>query len=164
MYGMSSFRLARDLKIARGEAQSYMDRYFERYAGVKDYIDRTLEFGRKNGYVQTLLGRRRYVPELRSRNFTRRSAAERESINMPVQGTAADIIKLAMLKVDAALTEAGHRTRMLLQVHDELVFEVPPEELDAVTALVKDQMESAYTLSVPLDVEVSHGSNWNEAH
>ncbi|MFT7623000.1 MAG: DNA polymerase-1, partial [Myxococcota bacterium] len=164
MYGMSAFRLARDLHITRPEAQSYMDRYFERYASVKNYIDETLQFGRDNGYVETLLGRRRYVPELTSRNFTRRGAAERAAMNMPVQGTAADVIKLAMLRVQSALREQGLKATMLLQVHDELVFDVPHDELEVVTKLVVDRMETAYPISVPMDVSVSSGPNWNEAH
>ena len=164
MYGMGAFRLARDLHITRAEAEDYIARYFARYASVKAYMDGTIEFGRKHGWVQTILGRRRYVPELRSRNFQRRAGAERAAINTPVQGSAADLIKLAMLSVDKQLKARGMATRMVLQVHDELVFDVPEAEIDAAQALVVQCMEQVYELKVPLTVGVAVGHNWNEAH
>ncbi|MFT5432074.1 MAG: DNA polymerase-1 [Myxococcota bacterium] len=164
MYGMGAFRLARDLKITRPEAQTYIDRYFERFSSVKAFMDGTIESGRELGYVTTMLGRRRYVPELRSKNFNRRAGAERAAINTPVQGTAADIIKLAMLRVDRVLKQNKSGARMLLQVHDELVFDVPTGEADEVSSVIKQEMESVVSLDVPLVVEIAHGNNWNEAH
>jgi DNA polymerase-1 len=164
MYGMGAFRLGRDLHISQDEAKSYIARYFERYPAVKSYMDGTVERGRELGYVETLLGRRRYVPELQSKNRMRRTAAERAAINAPVQGTAADLIKLAMLRVADALSEAGLKARMVLQVHDELVFDAPTEEIDALQALVVREMEGVYTLKVPLRVSAATGNNWNEAH
>ena len=164
MYGMGAFRLARDLDISRAQAKEYIDRYFERFAGVKTFMEETLERGRRLGYVATILGRRRYVPELRVRNFTRRAAAERAAINTPVQGSAADLIKLAMIRVDAALSAGGFDTKLLLQVHDELVLDVPLAEVEAVGALVRREMEAVYPLRVPLTVSVAHGPNWNAAH
>ena len=164
MYGMGAFRLARDLGISRPMAQDYIDRYFERFSRVRQFIDDTLESGRDLGYVSTILGRRRYVPELTAKNHTLRAAAERAAINMPVQGSAADLIKLAMLRVQAALAEQNLQSRMLLQVHDELVFDVPHAEIEIMTALVRELMEGVYELRVPLTVSVAHGMNWNEAH
>jgi DNA polymerase-1 len=164
MYGMGAFRLARDLKITRPEAQTYIDRYFERFSSVKAFMDGTIESGRELGYVTTMLGRRRYVPELRSKNFNRRAGAERAAINTPVQGTAADIIKLAMLRVDRVLKQNNSGARMLLQVHDELVFDVPTGEADEVSSVIKQEMESVVALDVPLVVQIAHGNNWNEAH
>ena len=171
MYGMGAFRLARDLGIERGEAARYIARYFERYASVKAFIDQTLERGRELGYVETLLGRRRYVPDLVAKDAMRRQAAERVAVNAPVQGSAADLIKLAMLAIDRRLRDPaeGLSTRMLLQVHDELVLEAPTAEIERVSALVKTEMEgadlgAAGPLRVPLVVEVGHGHHWNEAH
>lgn len=164
MYGMGAFRLGRDLHISREQAQEYIDRYFERFPAVKGYMDQTMAFGREHGYVETIMGRRRYVPELRSRNFARRASAERAAINAPVQGTAADLIKLAMLKIDKRLRADSHQTKMLLQVHDELLFEVPHSEIGTVESMVVSEMESVYELRVPLRVSAGHGNNWNEAH
>jgi DNA polymerase-1 len=164
MYGMSAFRLARDQHISRNEAKEYIDRYFKRYSAVKAFMDGCIAFGLANGYVETVLGRRRYVAELSARNPMRRSAAERIAINSPVQGSAADIIKLAMLRIDARLKNEGLRTRMLLQVHDELVFDAPENELERVKDLVKYEMENAYQLRVPLTVDCSSGYNWFQAH
>jgi DNA polymerase-1 len=164
MYGMGAFRLSQDQHISRREAQEYIDRYFERYSSVKAFMDGCVEFGKTHGFVETLLGRRRYIAELDARNPMRRSAAERIAINTPVQGSAADIIKLAMLKVDERLRREGLATRMLLQVHDELVFDVPENEVEQIKALVVEEMENAYELSVPLTVHCSSGYNWFEAH
>lgn len=164
MYGMGPFRLSKDLGIEFGEAKHYISRYFERFPAVKAFMDGTIELGRTNGYVSTILGRRRYVSELRSKNHNRRSAAERAAINTPVQGSAADLIKLAMLKIDKTLREGKFESKMILQVHDELVFEVPEDELATLVPLVKGDMENVYPLAVPLTVSAASGKNWNEAH
>ena len=164
IYGMSAFRLAGDLQISRGEAQQYMDTYFDRMPRVRGWLDETREFVRANGYVETLFGRRRLIPEIYSKIFNERMGAEREAVNTRVQGTAADLIKLAMLRVDAALEHQKRRTRIVLQVHDELLLEVPREELDAVRTLLSDEMTAAADLSVPLVVTTSDGLTWNEAH
>ncbi|MEC8023487.1 MAG: DNA polymerase I [Myxococcota bacterium] len=164
MYGMGPFRLSNDLGIEFAEAKRYIARYFERFPAVKTFMDSTIAGGRAKGYVSTILGRRRYVSDLRSKNHNRRSAAERAAINTPVQGSAADLLKLAMLKIASSLKEEKCRTRMILQVHDELVFEVPSDELESVIPLVKNDMENVYPLSVPLTVSAASGLNWNEAH
>jgi DNA polymerase-1 len=164
IYGMSAFGLARQLGLERGEAQGYIDRYFERYPGVRAYMDRTRAMAAEQGYVETLFGRRLYLPEIRVQNQQRRQAAERTAINAPMQGTAADIIKRAMLAVDDWLQEAGEPARMIMQVHDELVFEVPKNTVEAVAAEVRARMEGAATLRVPLKVDVGVGAHWDEAH
>ncbi|HIA03444.1 MAG TPA: DNA polymerase I [Myxococcales bacterium] len=164
MYGMSSFRLAREQQISRKEAQQYIDCYFERYSAVKSFMESCVAFGRSNGYVETVLGRRRYVAELDARNPMRRSAAERIAVNTPVQGSAADIVKLAMLNIDKRLKNESFKTRMVLQVHDELVFDAPEAEVEQVKQLVKHEMENAYKLRVPLTVDCSSGYNWFQAH
>ncbi|MBF0530836.1 MAG: hypothetical protein HQK55_16525 [Deltaproteobacteria bacterium] len=161
---MQAFGLARQLGIDRRTAQQYIDQYFDRYAGVRTYIDQTQAEARRVGYVTTLLGRRRHLPDLMSKNFQARSIAERMAVNTPIQGTAADIIKLAMLSVRRAMDQAGFEARMVLQVHDELVFEVPDREVPALTDLVRREMSGVFQLSVPLIVDVSHGNNWAEAH
>jgi DNA polymerase-1 len=164
IYGMSAFGLARQLGLERGEAQGYIDRYFERYPGVKAYMDRTRALAAEQGYVETLFGRRLYLPEIRVQNQQRRQAAERTAINAPMQGTAADIIKRAMIAVDRWLLAAPEAARMIMQVHDELVFEVPEDTVDAVAAEVRLHMEGAAALRVPLKVDVGVGANWDEAH
>ncbi len=164
IYGMSAFGLARQLGLERGEAQGYIDRYFERYPGVKAYMDRTRALAAEQGYVETLFGRRLYLPEIRVQNQQRRQAAERTAINAPMQGTAADIIKRAMIAVDRWLLEAPEAARMIMQVHDELVFEVPEGAVDAVAAEVRRHMEGAAALRVPLKVDVGVGAHWDEAH
>ncbi|MEC8716987.1 MAG: DNA polymerase I, partial [Pseudomonadota bacterium] len=164
IYGMSAFGLARQLGLERGEAQGYIDRYFERYPGVKAYMDRTRALAAEQGYVETLFGRRLYLPEIRVQNQQRRQAAERTAINAPMQGTAADIIKRAMIAVDRWLHGAPAAARMIMQVHDELVFEVPEGAVDAVTAEVRRYMEGAAELRVPLKVDVGVGAHWDEAH
>ncbi|WP_407569808.1 DNA polymerase I [Deinococcus altitudinis] len=158
LYGMSAHRLSNDLGIAYAEAAGFIETYFSTYPGIRGYIDRTLEFGREHGYVETLYGRRRYVPELNSGNRNVREAGERLAYNMPIQGTAADIIKLAMIRLDRELEGTG--ARLLLQVHDELLLEVPEDRAEGVAALVREVMEGAATLSVPLSVEVGVGPNW----
>ncbi len=164
IYGMSAFGLARQLHLGRKEAQQYIDRYFERYPGVQQYMDRTRALAREQGYVETLFGRRLHLPQINARNKMLAQAAERTAINAPMQGTAADIIKLAMLAVDNWLQEAAPPARMIMQVHDELVFEVAAGEVDAVSEKICGLMSSAAELAVPLLVEAGSGANWDEAH
>jgi DNA polymerase-1 len=164
IYGMSAFGLARQLGIDRGAAQRYVDLYFERYPGVKRYMDDTREQAREQGYVETVFGRRLYLPEIRDRNGQRRAAAERTAINAPMQGTAADIIKRAMLRVDAWNKHSTLDVRLIMQVHDELVFEVAEPDIESAKSGICNAMEAAAELSVPLRVEVGIGFNWDEAH
>jgi len=164
IYGMSAFRLGNELSIPHAEAQRYMDEYFGRMPQVKAWLDATRDQAHQDGHVQTLFGRRRVIPNIHSRQFNLRKAAEREAVNTVVQGTAADIIKLAMLRVDEMLRHEGYRARLLLQVHDELLLEVPPDEVNAVRAAVVDAMQRAAELKVPLVANSAVGSNWNEAH
>jgi len=164
IYGMSAFGLAANLGIERSAALSYIDRYFARYPAVKRYMDETKAFARSHGYVETVFARRLWLPEINSPNGPRKSGAERQAINAPMQGTAADIIKLAMLAVQRAMDAAGRRARMILQVHDELVFEVPDDEVAWMRDEVPRIMASVATLKVPLVAEVGVGSNWDEAH
>ncbi len=162
-YGLSAYGLAAQLKISTEEAKEQMDAYFARFGGVRDYLHEVVEKARKDGYTSTLYGRRRYLPDLNSDNRQRREVAERAALNAPIQGTAADIIKVAMIDVQAALTDSGLRSRMLLQVHDELVLEIASDERDAVEALVREKMAGAIELSVPLDVSVGVGRSWDAA-
>ena len=164
IYGMSAFGLSRQLNIPRKESQKYMDLYFERYPGVLAYMERTRAQAKEQGYVETLEGRRLYLPDIKSSNAARRAGAERAAINAPMQGTAADIIKRAMIAVDAWLAKAQPRVRMIMQVHDELVFEVHKDDLEAVTTKIHELMERCVTLDVPLLVEVGSGANWDLAH
>ncbi|AIN18373.1 DNA polymerase I [Yersinia rochesterensis] len=165
IYGMSAFGLARQLNIPRGEAQRYMDLYFERYPGVLEYMERTRKQAAEQGYVTTLDGRRLYLPDIHSRNATRRKAAEREAINAPMQGTAADIIKRAMIAVDAWLQqEPEPLVRVIMQVHDELVFEVHESVLESAEQKIRELMEQSMQLAVPLKVDVGVGDNWDQAH
>ncbi|SAP82079.1 DNA polymerase I [Klebsiella oxytoca] len=164
IYGMSAFGLARQLNIPRKEAQKYMDLYFERYPGVLEYMERTRTQAKEQGYVETLDGRRLYLPDIKSSNGARRAGAERAAINAPMQGTAADIIKRAMIAVDGWLLSEKPRVRMIMQVHDELVFEVHKDDLEAVAKKIHELMESSTTLAVPLLVEVGSGENWDQAH
>ena len=164
MYGMSAFGLAKQLGISRGEAQDYVDLYFDRYPGVKTFMDNTREQAREQGYVETVFGRRLYLPEINARNGQRRQYAERSAINAPMQGTAADIIKRAMIAVHAWLQTKKVDARMIMQVHDELVFEVNRKDVDKVTAKVTELMVGAADLSVALKVDVGVGNNWDEAH
>ena len=164
IYGMSAFGLSRQLNIPRKESQKYMDLYFERYPGVLQYMERTRAQAKEQGYVETLEGRRLYLPDIKSSNAARRAGAERAAINAPMQGTAADIIKRAMIAVDAWLTKEQPRVRMIMQVHDELVFEVHKDDLNAVTKKIHELMESCVKLDVPLLVEVGSGANWDLAH
>ena len=164
IYGMSAFGLARQLGIERGAAQEYVDLYFARYPGVKAYMDRTREQAHDQGYVETLFGRRLYLPEINARNHQRRTAAERTAINAPMQGTAADIIKLAMIRTDGWIRSGRLDVRMVMQVHDELVFEVAEQDLRQAETAIREQMQGAAELAIPLEVEVGVGANWDEAH
>lgn len=164
IYGMSAFGLAKQLGIERGEAQSYVNRYFDRYPGVKAYMDRTRAEAKEQGFVETVAGRRLYLPEIRSRNVQRRQYAERSAINAPMQGTAADIIKRAMIDVDAWLEQSESKARLVMQVHDELVLEVPKSDAKTVGKTIVNIMAKAANLSVPLAVDVGVGQNWDEAH
>ncbi len=162
VYGISDFGLSQQIKVSRGEAAGYIENYLARYTGVKQYMDDMIELARKQGFVTTLLGRRRYLPDIMHSNFNLRSFAERTAINTPIQGTAADIMKNAMVKVAAALQEAGLKSRILLQVHDELVLEVPEAEKEVAAKLVKEAMEGAAALDIPLLADVKFGKNWAE--
>ncbi|AKG42311.1 DNA polymerase I [Streptomyces xiamenensis] len=162
-YGLSAFGLSQQLSISPDEARKLMDTYFERFGGVRDYLQRVVDEARATGYTETVLGRRRYLPDLTSSNRQRREMAERMALNAPIQGTAADIVKIAMLRVDEALTEQRLTSRMLLQVHDEIVLEVAPGEHEAVEALVREQMPNAVSLRAPLDVSVGWGPTWEAA-
>ena len=160
IYGQTPFGLARELQISQGDAREFIQRYFERYRGVKQFIDEVIEDTRQSRMTRTLFGRRRQIPDIGSRNPGQRQFAERTAVNSPIQGTAADLIKLAMIRIHRELRERKLESRMLLQVHDELVFEVPDEELETLRALVKEEMEAVYSLSVPLVVDVAVGRNW----
>ncbi|MGI3129163.1 DNA polymerase I [Halopseudomonas pachastrellae] len=164
IYGMSAFGLAKQIGVDRKQAQAYIDRYFARYPGVLSYMERTREQASEQGYVETLFGRRLYLPEIHAKNQAMRKAAERTAINAPMQGTAADIIKRAMIKVEAWLNDSSLDARVIMQVHDELVLEVHEDQIDAVTKGLKDHMAQAAELDVPLVVEVGVGDNWDEAH
>jgi DNA polymerase-1 len=163
VYGISGFGLAAQLGIPRAEAEKYIKNYFARYSGVRRFIDDTIAHVRQTGVTKTLFNRERPIPDINSRNANARGFAERTAVNSPLQGTAADLIKLAMVRIDAGLQAGGYQSAMLLQVHDELVFECPPGEVDAVSSLVKHEMEGAYELKVPLLVDIGIGPNWRDA-
>jgi DNA polymerase-1 len=164
IYGMSAFGLAANLGIERAAAQNYIDRYFVRFSGVKQYMDETRLAAKSRGYVETVFGRRLWLPEINSPNGPRRQGAERAAINAPMQGTAADLIKLAMIAVQDWLEKDQLATRMIMQVHDELVLEVPDAELELVKGKLPELMASVAELKVPLVAEVGVGANWDEAH
>ena len=164
MYGISSFGLAQRLHLSRSAAKELIDGYFAAFPAIRSFIDDSIAFARENGYVETLFGRRRYLPDISARNATVRALAERNAVNAPIQGTSADIIKLAMIGVARRLKESGLKSRMVLQIHDELLFEAPAAEVPELSALVKDVMENVIELTVPLTVECSAGNNWLEAH
>ena len=168
IYGISAFGLANQLGIGRSEAGDYIKTYFERFPGIKDYMDETKAFAREHGYVETIFGRRAHYPEIRSSNPQMRAFNERAAINAPIQGSAADVIRRAMVKMEPALDAKRLGARMLLQVHDELIFEVPEDEVEKTIDLVTDVMENAampaVSMKVPLKVEASAASNWDEAH
>jgi DNA polymerase-1 len=162
-YGLSVYGLAQQLRISNEEAREQMDAYFTRFGAVRDYLLDVVRKAREDGYTETILGRRRYLPDLNSDNRQRREMAERMALNAPIQGSAADIIKVAMLGVHNALREAGLRSRVLLQVHDELVLELADGEHERVEALVRENMGNAYKLAVPLEVSVGYGRTWDDA-
>ena len=164
LYGMSAFGLAKELDVSQKLAQAYIDEYFQKYEGVRAYLDRTLAQARRDGYVTTILNRRRYLPEINAENANVRQFAERTAINTPIQGSAADLIKMAMIRIDRRIGEEGLRARMIMQVHDELVLEVPDGERQAVIDLVRGEMENIMHLLVPLKVDIGCGKNWDEAH
>ncbi|MDE5662239.1 MAG: DNA polymerase I, partial [Muribaculaceae bacterium] len=164
IYGISAFGLSERLGIPRGEAKELIEGYLATYPGVAAYMQKSIEQARTDGYVATIMGRRRYLPDINSRSNTVRSYAERNAINAPLQGSAADIIKVAMVSVDADIRRRGLRSRMIMQVHDELVFNVVPEELDELKEIVIRDMEAAYRGRVPMEVAAGVGDNWLEAH
>ncbi len=164
MYGISSFGLAQRLGLSRSAAKSLIEDYFASFPAIRSFIDSSIAFAREHGYVETLFGRRRYLPDIHARNATVRALAERNAVNAPIQGTSADIIKLAMIGVAARLREGGFRSRMVLQIHDELLFDAIPSEVPALKEMVTEVMENVIKLSVPLTVECSAGANWLEAH
>jgi DNA polymerase-1 len=162
VYGISPFGLAAQLGIPMSEAKAYIERYFARYQGVKAFIEKTLEETRKTGSVRTFFGRIRPIPDIESRNPNQRGFAERTAINTPLQGTAADLIKLAMISIDSKLAQRGLNTRMVLQVHDELLFEVPANETEEIEELVRTEMEGVVKLDVPLVADLAFGPNWRD--
>ncbi|MCK0155596.1 DNA polymerase I [Cellulophaga sp. F20128] len=164
IYGVSAFGLSNQTDLSRSESKELIDAYYATYPKLRNYMSELVDFARDNGYVQTVLGRRRYLKDINSRNAVVRGAAERNAVNAPIQGSAADIIKIAMINIHKKLTEGQYKTKMLLQVHDELVFDAHNSELEAVTQLIKTEMENAYILKVPLEVEIDKGANWLEAH
>jgi DNA polymerase-1 len=164
MYGIGPFGLSNRLDVSQPEAKEIIARYFDRFPKVKQYINDTLEQARRSGYVQTMLGRRRYLPDINSKNQNIRGNAERQAINMPIQGTSADMIKIAMVRLHDQMHIRSFRSRLLLQVHDELVCEVPGEEKEAMASLVKEVMQNALPLAVPVNVDIGYGTSWLEAH
>jgi DNA polymerase-1 len=164
IYGISAFGLADRLNIPRAEAREIIDNYFAKYPGIKDYMDKTIRFARQNGYVETIMGRRRYLPDIRSGNATVRGFAERNAINAPVQGSSADMIKVAMIRIFDEMKKQKLGSRMILQVHDELVFDALKSELEPLKLIVEQGMKNAIPLSVPIVVDMNTGNNWLEAH
>jgi DNA polymerase-1 len=164
MYGISAFRLSQRLHIGRAEAKKIIEDYFANFPAISSYIEDTLASAREFGYVETVFGRRRYLPEINARNATARALAERTAINAPIQGTSADIIKMAMINVDRRISEAGLQSRMVLQIHDELVFDAVLKETEQLERIVREEMENVIELSIPLTIECNHGNNWLEAH
>jgi DNA polymerase-1 len=163
IYGQGAFALSRQLGVSQEDAKAFIARYFERFAGVRAFLDRQVQLAREQGYVETLFKRRRYIPEIRDRNYNLRAYAERTAQNSPLQGSAADLIKLAMVHAHRELHERGLASRMLLQVHDELVFEVPAAEVEVMRGLVRTSMETVVQLDVPLVVDIGVGPNWLDA-
>jgi len=164
IYGMSAFGLGKQLGIGRAQAQQYVDLYFQRYPGVREYMESTRKSARAKGFVETVFGRRLYLPDIAAKSFAARGGAERAAINAPMQGTAADIIKRAMIELDRWLTGKDQEARMLLQVHDELVFEVREDVVDSYTSGIAQRMQAAASLKVPLIVDVGTGPHWDAAH
>ena len=164
IYGVSAFGLSNQTSLSRSEAKELIDTYYKTYPKLSNFIADQVEFAREHGYVSTILGRRRYLKDINSRNQVVRGAAERNAVNAPIQGSAADIIKLAMINIHKKLKDENYKTKMLLQVHDELVFDAHKDELEKVQKMIKSEMENAYKLEVPLDVDLGIGENWLEAH
>jgi len=163
-YGQGAFGLAENLNISRGEAKEIIDNYFEQFPGIATYKEQSIALAKEKGYAETLLGRRRYLPDINSRNFTVRGAAERNAINAPIQGSAADIIKIAMINLHRVFLKENFKSKMLLQVHDELVFDAHKDELETIIPIIRKEMETAYEIAVPLVVDINNGNNWLEAH
>jgi DNA polymerase-1 len=163
LYGMSAFRLSNELNIPTSQAKDFIDAYFARYPKIQEYLDRTLEEARSTGKVTTLFGRVRYIPEIHNRSFTVRGNAERMATNAPIQGTAADLLKLAMIALDARLQREAEAARMLVTVHDEIVIEVPEGDAERVVGVVKETMENIFPLAVPLAVDAHYGRRWYDA-
>jgi DNA polymerase-1 len=163
-YGQGAFGLAENLNMSRGEAKEIIDNYFEQFPGIATYKEQSIAMAKEKGYAETLLGRRRYLPDINSRNFTVRGAAERNAINAPIQGSAADIIKLAMINLHRIFQKENFQSKMLLQVHDELVFDAHKSELETIIPIIRKEMETAHEIAVPLVVDINNGNNWLEAH
>jgi DNA polymerase-1 len=164
IYGMSAFGLAERLKISRSEASEIIKNYFKEYVGIQEYIDRQVDFAKQNGYVETMLGRRRYLRDINSGNSVVRNFAERNAINAPIQGSSADMIKIAMINIHQEMKARELKSKMILQVHDELVFDVHKDELVTLSEIIKDKMINALPLSIPIEVNLNTGNNWLEAH
>jgi DNA polymerase-1 len=164
IYGVSAFGLSNQTDLTRKEAKELIDAYYLNFSTLKAYISNQIDFAREHGYVETLLGRRRYLKNINSQNSIVRSADERNAVNAPIQGSAADIIKIAMINIQKILKAENYKSKMLLQVHDELVFDIHKEELEALKPIIKHEMENAYKLSIPLDVDMDIGDNWLDAH
>ena len=164
VYGVSAFGLSNQTSLSRSESKELIDAYYKTYPTLRDYINSQVEFARENGYVQTISGRRRYLKDINSQNAVVRGAAERNAVNAPIQGSAADIIKIAMINIHKRLINEGWKSKMLLQVHDELVFDVHNSETERIKPMIKHEMENAFPLDVPLVVEMGTGQNWLEAH
>jgi len=164
IYGVSAFGLSNQTDLSRTEAKDLIDTYYKTYPKLRSYMSGQIDFARENGYVQTVLGRRRYLNAINGSNAIVRGAAERNAVNAPIQGSAADIIKIAMINIHRKLSEGKYKSKMLLQVHDELVFDIYKPELDELRPLIKSEMENAFKLAVPLEVEIGVGENWLEAH
>ena len=162
IYGLSPYGISQQTDLSAAQGAAFIKQYFSEYSGIYDYLEETKLKARNVGYVETIAGRRRYIPEINSPNFQVRQGAERIAVNMPIQGTAADIIKFAMISIHKKLIDTNLSTRMLLQVHDELIFEVPPDEIDLVKSIILDLMPGAMALDVPLDVQIKTGYTWGE--
>ena len=164
VYGISDFGLAKNIGITRTQAKQFIEGYFDTYPQVHEFMQKSVQSARENGFVETIMHRRRYLPDIHSKNFNLRSFAERTAMNSPIQGGAADIIKIAMINIHKKLTSENWKSKMLLQVHDELVFDVHNSELEKIQPMIKHEMENAFKMAVPLDVEIGLGKNWLEAH
>jgi DNA polymerase-1 len=164
IYGQGAFGLAQNLNIKRGEAKEIIDAYFEKYSKIKSYMNDNIEFARKHGYVETIKGRRRYLPDINSKNAVVRGFAERNAINAPIQGSAADIIKIAMIDIHKEMSKSDYKSKMIMQVHDELVFDAHKDEIDELESMISDKMQNAVKIAVPLKVDIDKGKNWLEAH